>query len=140
MADYWYYLATVTQNELTPNIELPSQFKLEFNLHPTSRSTTGGGGSAYVRLGETSNSGVWAGQGTSSGSHGLMPRGLNSIWCPSLSVLSIDNPVTITYDGNTITYTCNNETVSTTVSNLTKLNGIIGTNNHRLNNIIITKL
>lgn len=140
ITDYWYKIDTITSDELTPNIELPSQFKIEFNLHPNNRSTSSGGNSAYIRLGETSSTGIWVGQGTSSGSHGLMPRGKNSIWCPTTSILSVDNPVTVIYDGNTITYTCNNETVNTTISNLTKLNGIIGTVNHRLNSIKITKL
>ena len=109
-------------------------------MNPPSRSSSGGGQSAYIRLGETSSSGVWVGQGNSAGNHGIMVRPSTNIWCPTATVLNTDNNAVVTFDGSTLSYTCNDETVTTTTSNLNLMNGIIGTNNHRLKNVKLKPL
>lgn len=138
--DCIYYLESASSNEISLDVSLPSTFKLEFTMNSPSRSSTGGGQSAYIRLGETSSSGVWVGQGNSAGNHGIMVRPSTNKWCPTATVLNTDNNAVVTFDGSTLVYTCNNETVSTSTTNQSKMNAVIGTNNHRLKNVKLKPL
>ena len=123
------------------NIPLPSTFKLEFDIKPTSRSTSGWGSGCYLRLGADSDNGIWAGQLTSAGRHGLMPKPTGTTqYCTSNTVLSEDNHITVLFDGTTATYTCNNETVTISTSNLSKINAVVPTSNNGLKNIKIKPL
>jgi hypothetical protein len=144
LEDFSYYSTTeYKQNTdgITLDIALPSTFKLEFDIKPTSRSTSGYGSGCYLRLGANSNSGVWAGQLTSAGKHGLMPKPSGTTqYCTSNTVLSEDNHITVVFDGTTVTYTCNDETVSVSASNLSKINGVVPTANNGLRNIKIKPL
>jgi hypothetical protein len=144
LEDCNYYSTTeYKQNTdgITLDIALPSTFKLEFDIKPTSRSTSGYGSGCYLRIGATSSSGVWAGQLTSAGKHGLMPKPSGTTqYCTSNTVLSTDNHITIVFDGSTASYTCNGESVSLSVSSLTKINGVVPTANNGLKNIKIKPL
>ena len=142
--DCHYYSTTEYKRNtdyITLDISLPSTFKLEYDIKPTSRSTSGWGSGCYLRLGATSNSGVWAGQLTSAGKHGLMPKPSGTTqYCTTNTVLNTDNHITVVYDGTTVTYTCNGESVSLSASNLTKINGVVPTANNGLKNIKIKPL
>ncbi len=142
--DCSYYSTTeYKQNTdgITLNIALPSTFKLEYDITPTSRSTSGWGSGSYLRIGADSNSGVWAGQLTSAGKHGLMPKPSGTTqFCTSNTVLNTANHITVVYDGSTVSYTCNNETVTLSASNLSKINGIVPTMNNGLKNIKVKPL
>ena len=140
--DYWYNGTTEYSSETTLNVSLPSAFKLTFDFKPTDRSTSSGGNSTYIRLGESSSTGIWVGQGTSGGYHGLMVRPSTNHWCNSLSNTGVWNSVECTFDGSTLTYTCNNESVSvtTTSSTLSKINGVVPTSKAHLRNIRVIKL
>lgn len=142
--DCKYYSTTeYKQNTdgITLDISLPSTFKLEYDIKPTSRSTSGYGSGCYLRIGADSNSGVWAGQLTSAGKHGLMPKPNGTTqYCTSNTVLSTDNHITIVFDGSTASYTCNDESVSLSASSLTKINGVVPTANNGLKNIKIKPL
>ena len=142
--DCKYYSTTeYKQNTdgITLDISLPSTFKLEYDIKPTSRSTSGYGSGCYLRIGADSNSGVWAGQLTSAGKHGLMPKPSGTTqYCTSNTVLSTDNHITIVFDGSTASYTCNDESVSLSASSLTKINGVVPTANNGLKNIKIKPL
>ena len=142
--DCKYYSTTeYKQNTdgITLDISLPSTFKLEFDIKPTSRSTSGYGSGCYLRIGTTSSTGVWAGQLTSAGKHGLMPKPSGTTqYCTSYTVLSTDNHITIVFDGSTASYTCNDESVSLSASSLTKINGVVPTANNGLKNIKIKPL
>lgn len=92
-------------------------------------------------MGATSSSGVWAGQLTSAGKHGLMPKPSSTTqYCASNTVLSTDNHIVLTFDGTTASYTCNGESVSLSASSLTKINGVVPTANNGLKNIKIKPL
>lgn len=143
ITDYWYCSNTIysTDDYATVNINLPSTFKLEFDLTPTSRSTSGWGSSSYIRIGVDENTGIWVGQLTSAGKHGIIPKPSGtSQYCTSNTILNTDNHVTITYNGTTATYTCNNESVTVTASNLSKIIMVATTVNNHLKNIKVTKL
>lgn len=144
LEDCKYYSTTeYKQNTdgITLDIALPSTFKLEYDIKPTSRSTSGWGSSCYLRIGESSNAGVWAGQLTSAGKHGLMPKPSGTTqYCTSNTVLSTDNHITILFDGSSVSYTCNGESVSLSASSLTKINGVVPTANNGLKNIKIKPL
>ena len=141
LEDCSYYSTTeYKQNTsgITLDIALPSTFQLEFDIKPTSRSTSGYGSGCYLRIGADSNSGVWAGQLTSAGKHGLMPKPSGTTqYCTSNTVLSEDNHITVVFDGTTVTYTCNGESVSVSASNLSKINGVVPTANNGLKYIKI---
>ena len=139
------YYSTTEYKENTEgiplDIALPSTFKLEYDIKPTSRSTSSWGSACYLRIGADSNNGVWAGQLTSAGKHGLMPKPSGTTqYCTSNTVLNEDNHIVITFNGTTTTYTCNGESVSLSTSNLTKLNGVAPTGNNGLKNIKIKPL
>lgn len=142
--DCSYYSTTeYKQNTdgITSNIALPSTFKLEYDITPTSRSTSERGSSSYLRIGADSNSGVWAGQLTSAGKHGLMPKPSGTTqYCTSNTVLNTANHITVVYDGSTVSYTCNNETVTLSASNLSKINAVVPTVNNGLKNIKVKPL
>lgn len=94
-----------------------------------------------MRIGESSTSGVWAGQLTSAGKHGLIPKPSGTAqYCPTYTVLNTDNHVTLTFNGTSITYACNNETVSLSASNLTKIDSVVPTTNVGLKNIKVKPL
>ena len=139
--DCTYADSNTYTSEASKDVSLPSTFKLEFDLYPKSRSTSSGGVSHYVRCTRNSATDIWFGQGTSSGSHGIMVRPSTNHWCTSYTVLNTDNHVTVTYDGSNIVYTCNNE--SKTVANSTafnKFSGLSATTNGNLKNIKIKPL
>ena len=136
------YYDTVTYTSDTPkNISVPSNFKLEFDLYPKSRSTSSGGVSHYVKLTRPSTTDMWFGQGTSSGNHGIMVRPSTNYWCSSLTTLNNDNHVVVTYDGSTVLYTCNGESQSVSYSNgFGVISGISSTSNGNLKNLKIKPL
>jgi len=101
-------------------VDLPSTYELSFIFHPTDRQTSGGGNSAYIKLGQTDND-IWVGQGTTSGSHGIMVRPSSNHWCSTISQIA-DNLAKLTYNGTNLTYECNNETVSVTPSSSSLIN------------------
>ena len=143
--DYWYYSTTEYKEDsygVALDISLPSTFKVEYDITPTSRSTSGWGSSAYMRIGTDSNTGIWCGQLTSAGRHGIMPKPSGTTqYCTSNTVLNTENHITVTYDGTTVTYTCNGETVTLTgASNLTKINGVVPVRNNGLKNITVKAL
>ena len=140
--DYWYNGTTEYSSETTLNVSLPSAFKLTFDFKPTDRGTSGGGNSTYVRMGSSSTTGIWVGQGTSSGNHGIMVRPSTNTWCSSLSQTGTWNSVECTFDGSTLTYNCNNESVTTTTTSdvLTKINGVVVTRKAHVRNIKVIKL
>ena len=143
VTDYWYYShAEYQTNDYTSiNIELPTIFKLEFDITPTTRSTSGWGSGSYLRVGTNDNTGIWIGQLTSGGRHGIMPKPSGTTqYCQSDTVLNADNHIILTYNGTTAVYTCNNESVTVNVSNLTKLVTVASTINNHLKNIKVTKL
>lgn len=61
-------------------------------------------------------------------------------YCTSNTVLNSDNHVTVIFDGTTATYTCNNETVSVSASNLSKIVEVAPTSNVGIKNIKIKPL
>ena len=140
--DYWYNGSTEYSSETSLDITLPSAFKLSFAFKPTDRTTSGGGNSTYLRMGSSSTTGIWVGQGTSGGSHGIMVRPSTNLWCTTSSQTATWNDVECTFDGTVLTYTCNNESVntSTTSSVLTKVNGVVPTSKAHLKDIKIIKL
>ena len=119
---------------------MPSNFKLEFDLHPKSRSTSSGGVSHYVKLTRPSTTDMWFGQGTSSGNHGIMVRPSTNYWCSSLTTLNTDNHVVITYDGSNVLYTCNGESKSVFNNAFGVISGISSTSNGNLKNLKIKPL
>ena len=139
--DCTYYDTVTYKSETTKNISVPSNFKLEFDLYPKSRSTSSGGVSHYVKLTRPSTTDMWFGQGTSSGSHGIMVRPSTNYWCSSLTTLNTDNHVVITYDGSNVLYTCNGESKSVSYSNgFGVISGISSTSNGNLKNLKIKPL
>lgn len=139
--DCTYYDTVTYTSETTKNISVPSNFKLEFDLYPKSRSTSGGGVSHYVKLTRPSTTDMWFGQGTSSGSHGIMVRPSTNYWCSSLTTLNTDNHVVVTYDGSNVIYTCNGESKSVSNSNaFGVISGISSTSNGNLKNLKIKPL
>ena len=145
LEDCNYYSPTEysTNTNLTPiGVSLPANsFKLEFDIKPTSRSTSGWGSSSYLRIGSDEDNGLWVGQGTSAGKHGLMVRpGSSSYFCTDNTVLNTDNHITVIYQNGTATYSCNNETVSASASNLSKIVGASTTVNNHLKNIKVKPL
>ena len=139
--DCTYYDTVTYESETTKNISVPSNFKLEFDLYPKSRSTSSGGVSHYVKLTRPSTTDMWFGQGTSSGSHGIMVRPSINYWCSSLTTLNTDNHVVITYDGSNVLYTCNGESKSVSYSNgFGVISGISSTSNGNLKNLKIKPL
>lgn len=113
--DCSYYSTTEYSAEAFLSISMPLQFKLEFDINPTSRSNANG----YLRIGESGDVGVWVGQLTSGGVHGISLRPSGGVTCPTNTVLNTDNHITVTYDGSNVVYTCNGETVTQSYSNLT---------------------
>ena len=139
--DCTYYDTVTYTSETTKNISVPSNFKLEFDLYPKSRSTSGGGVSHYVKLTRPSTTDMWFGQGTSSGNHGIMVRPSTNYWCSSLTTLNSDNNVVVTYDGSNVLYTCNGESNSVSYSNgFGVISGISSTRNGNLKNLKIKPL
>ena len=139
--DCTYYDTVTYTSETTKNISVPSNFKLEFDLYPKSRSTSGGGVSHYVKLTRPSTTDMWFGQGTSSGNHGIMVRPSTNHWCSSLTTLNTDNHVVVTYDGSNVLYTCNGESKSVSYSNgFGVISGISSTSNGNLKNLKIKPL
>lgn len=111
--DCIYYDTTTYSSNTDMNISLPSNFKLEFDLYPKTRSTSNGGASHYIKCSRVdSATDIWFGQGTSGGSHGIMVRPSTNYWVTNASILNTDNHVLITYNGNNIVYACNNESKS----------------------------
>ena len=139
--DCTYYDTVTYTSETIKNISVPSNFKLEFDLYPKSRSTSSGGASHYVKLTRPSTTDMWFGQGTSSGNHGIMVRPSTNHWCNSLTTLNTDNHVVVTYDGNNVLYTCNGESKSVSYSNgFGVISGISSTRNGNLKNLKIKPL
>ena len=139
--DCTYYDTVTYTSETTKNISVPSNFKLEFDLYPKSRSTSSGGVSHYVKLTRPSTTDMWFGQGTSSGNHGIMVRPSTNYWCSSLTTLNTDNHVVVTYDGSNVLYTCNGESNSVSYSNgFGVISGISSTRNGNLKNLKIKPL
>ena len=139
--DCTYYDTVTYTSETTKNISVPSNFKLEFDLYPKSRSTSSGGVSHYVKLTRPSTTDMWFGQGTSSGNHGIMVRPSTNYWCSSLTTLNNDNHVVVTYDGSNVLYTCNGESNSVSYSNgFGVISGISSTRNGNLKNLKIKPL
>ena len=139
--DCTYYDTVTYTSETTNNISVPSNFKLEFDLYPKSRSTSSGGVSHYVKLTRPSTTDMWFGQGTSSGNHGIMVRPSTNYWCSSLTTLNNDNHVVVTYDGSNVLYTCNGESNSVSYSNgFGVISGISSTRNGNLKNLKIKPL
>ena len=139
--DCTYYDTVTYTSDTTKNISVPSNFKLEFDLYPKSRSTSSGGVSHYVKLTRPSTTDMWFGQGTSSGNHGIMVRPSTNYWCSSLTTLNTDNHVVVTYDGSNVLYTCNGESKSVSYSNgFGVISGISSTSNGNLKNIKIKPL
>ena len=136
---YYYYNDTQYVGDVVLNISLPPVWKLEFILSPTDRSTSGGGNSHYIKLEDSEGNQYWVGQGTSAGSHGIMVRPSTNLWCNSNTTIGVNN-VTVTYDGSTLTYTCNGESVNASVSNITAIVGVTATYKGRLRGIKVTKL
>ena len=142
--DCLYYSTTEYKEDSSGiglDIALPSTFRLEYDIKPTSRSTSGFGSTSYLRVGTDSSNGLWIGQLTSAGRHGLMPKPSGTTqYCTSDTVLNTDNHITVVFDGTTATYTCNNESVSLSASNLTKINEVMPTANNGLKNIKVKPL
>ena len=139
--DCTYYDTVTYTSETIKNISVPSNFKLEFDLYPKSRSTSGGGVSHYVKLTRPSTTDMWFGQGTSSGNHGIMVRPSTNYWCSSLTTLNNDNHVVVTYDGSNVLYTCNGESKSVSYSNgFGVISGISSTSKGNLKNLKIKPL
>lgn len=139
--DCTYYDTATYTSETTKNISVPSNFKLEFDLYPKSRSTSSGGVSHYVKLTRPSATDMWFGQGTSAGKHGIMVRPSTNYWCSSLTTLNTDNHVVVTYDGSNVLYTCNGESKSVSYSNgFGVISGISSTSNGNLKNLKIKPL
>ena len=139
--DCTYYDTVTYTSETIKNISVPSNFKLEFDLYPKSRSTSSGGVSHYVKLTRPSTTDMWFGQGTSSGNHGIMVRPSTNLWCSSLTTLNTDNHVVVTYDGSTVIYTCNGESKSVSNSNaFGVISGISSTSKGNLKNLKIKPL
>ena len=133
--------STPSDDGTSLNIPLPSTFQLEFDITPTSRSTSGWGSSGYIRIGVDKNTGLWIGQLTSAGRHGLMPKPSGTTqYCTSNSVLNTDNHITVSFNGSTAQYTCNNESVSLSASNLSKIVSVLPTNNVHVKNIKVKPL
>ena len=134
------YSATEYSSERPMLIPLPNQFKLEFDIKPTNRSTSSDGNNGYIRIGEDSNNGVWVGQMTSGGYHGIISKpSSTATYCPTITNLDW-NHIIVIFDGETVSYTCNNETVTTSASNLTKINGLVTTSYEHLKNIKVKPL
>lgn len=127
-------------SEVSKNISLPSTFKLEFDLYPKSRSTNSGGVAHYIKMTRTGTTDIWVGQGTSSGSHGIMVRPSTNYWCTSLTSLNTENHVVVTYDGTTLTYTCNNESKSVSTTSLSTISGLASTSNGNIKNVKVKPL
>lgn len=139
--DCTYYDTVTYTSETTKNISVPSNFKLEFDLYPKSRSTSSGGVSHYVKLTRPSTTDMWFGQGTSSGNHGIMVRPSTNYWCSSLTTLNTDNHVVVTYDGSNVLYTCNGESKSVVYSDgFGVISGISSTSKGNLKNLKIKPL
>lgn len=140
--DCTYYSTTEYSSTSDLNITLPSTFKLTFAFNPTNRSTSSGGNSVYVRMGTSSTNGIWVGQGTSSGNHGIMVRPSTNYWCNTVSNTGTWNSVECTFDGSTLLYKCNGESVSTstTIATLSKINGVAPTSKAHLKEIKLKPL
>lgn len=140
--DCTYYSTTEYSTTASLNISLPSTFKLSFAFKPSDRSTSSGGNSAYVRMGTSSTTGIWVGQGTSSGNHGIMVRPSTNNWCSTVSQTATWNEVECTFDGSTLTYTCNEESVttSTSITTLDRINGAAPTSKCHLKELKIKPL
>ena len=140
--DCTYYSTTEYSSTSSLDISLPSTFKLSFAFKPSDRTTSSGGNSAYVRMGTSSTRGIWVGQGASSGNHGIMVRPSTNTWCSSVSETATWNEVECTFDGSTLLYTCNNESVSTStsISTLSKINGAAPTSKCHLKEIKVKPL
>ena len=54
-----------------------------------------------------------------------MVRPATNYWCPTATQLA-DNLAKVTYDGTTLTYTCNNESVSVNPSSSSLINKLYG--------------
>ena len=127
-------------SEVSKNISLPSNFKLEFDLYPKSRSTDSGGVAHYIKMTRTGTTDIWVGQGTSGGSHGIMVRPSTNYWCTSSTLLNTENHVVVTYDGTTLTYTCNNESKSVSTTALNTISGLASTSNGNIKNLKVKPL
>ena len=140
--DCTYYSTTEYSSTSSLNITLPSTFKLTFAFNPTDRSTSSGGNSAYVRMGTSSTTGIWVGQGASNGNHGIMVRPSTNYWCNTVSNTGTWNSVECTFDGSTLLYKCNGESVSTSTSSsiLSKINGVAPTSKAHLKEIKVKPL
>lgn len=141
---YWYSIeeySTPSDSGTPIDISLPSTFKLEFDIVPTSRSTTSWGSTSYLRIGTDSNNGLWIGQLTSGGRHGIMPKPNGTTqYCTNNTILNTDNHIIFTFDGETGTYICNNESVSVPISSIPKIISVTPTHNNPLKNIKVTRL
>ena len=93
---------------------MPSAFKVEFDIKPTSRTNTSG----YIEIGTSTTNCLLAGQLASTGINGVYIRTNNSYTTrstvTSMTNLNQDNHITLDYDGTNWTYECNNETVTGT--------------------------
>ena len=61
-------------------------------------------------------------------------------YCTSNTVLNTDNHVTVTFNGSLVNYTCNNESVSLSASNLGKVVEVVPTANTGIKNIKVKAL
>ena len=143
--DYWYYstteYSTPSDAGTAINVNLPSAFQLEFDITPTSRDTSSWGSASYLKIGTDGNNGLWLGQLTSAGRHGIMPKPSGTTqYCTSNTVLNTDNHITIVYQNGTATYTLNGESVSVSASNLSKIVTANPVTNNHLKNIKVSKL
>ena len=141
ITDYWYNGTASYNSDSSLSVTLPSEWKITFKLHPTSRQSGSGGQSHYVKTKNTSTSAeYWFGQGTSGGSHGIMVRPSTNLWCSSYTTLNEDNDVTVTFQSGTITYTCNGESKTTSASGINSLFGVSATSGATLKAIKVIKL
>ena len=90
--DCTYVDTTTYTSDTSKDISLPSKFKLEFDLYPKNRSTSNGGASHYVKCSRTQSAqDIWFGQGTSSGSHGIMVRPSTNSWATYEYLIDFNN-------------------------------------------------
>lgn len=143
--DCTYYSTTEYNSESSLSIDLPSApFSIEFDIKPTSRSTSGAGSSGYLAFGESwaTNKTFRFGQFTSAGRCAIDIYGGTASYFTNDSVLNTDNHFKFSFDGTNYVAEYSNEqkTGAKGSFNVVKIVRGMPTSNNHLKNIKIKPL
>ena len=130
-----YYGTSYSQSSIV-NLDLPSEYKIEFTLFSNSSVQTSGGRSNVCFLRFDSSSGGYVGKGSSISRN----TGISATFLPNSVPVSVDTEYTFSKENGVVYLSDGTDTINLTSSAFTKLYEIRGSTDGQIKNVKVKPL